>query len=53
MGRKKDWANMQQIIHTKISVVDRIISTEILSKELKPAALENFEFENRQNMNII
>ena len=49
MGRIKDRSNIQQITFTKMPIINKNVSTEASAAEFKPVALENYEFENRQN----
>ena len=52
MERMKDSLNKQQITIKNRPIVDENISTESLSQEFKPVALEKYEFENRQTNKI-
>ena len=52
LGCTKDWSIILQITFTEKPIIEKKISTEPLSEDLKPVGLENHEFENRQNMNI-
>ena len=45
--------NIQQLTCTEKHFFNKTISKEILSEQLKPVALDNGQFENRQNIKII
>ena len=51
MGREKYWLNTLQIASEK-TVIHKKFSTVTLLQEFKPVALENYEFEDRRNINI-
>ena len=52
MGRKEDPPSIDQISFKKKPNFDTIISTEIISEELKPVVSSNFEFEKWWNLKI-
>ena len=52
LWRIKTWSNKQQTNLTHKPNLTKNISMEILSKELKPIALEINQFENRHTNNI-
>ena len=49
--RQKRQSNIQPITFTNISFLTKIISMELLSKEVKLIASEIYEFDNRRNLN--
>ena len=50
MERRSDWSNKWLSVETFLGKQE--FSTQTATEEFEPVALDNFDFENRQNTNI-